>query len=422
MIPTIPTSPPGQPQRLRADQPDPESKALLRFLNLGTRRTLSHANLVYQRMTWHASARMLGQSDLSVRVSTLHIPGPGGEIDLQVYRPALKNGPLPAFLWIHGGAFMVGGLGTADAICRHLAHASDCVVIAVRYRLAPEHDLYAGREDCLAALQWVAANGHTVGIDGTRLAIGGDSAGGNLSAAVAQRYTQQGGEGLKLQVLVYPATNLRDHFPSKEENASGYLLTSDGIDAIEAILAEKNPAVDDPWISPALNPVLQGLPPVVMVSAGFDPIRDDGLAYAAQLRAAGVPVDLLHYAGQFHGFFNFNGVLRSARDALNRVGRSLKQALRGPVNGSGYAVDRTTELTLQSPSVPSAPGRDLMLLGLMLGERQENWRAVTTQRLFPLLAPVPAMNPLLYPLTAWRGALAKGFAPLRAQVTYGAEA
>ena len=216
------------------------------------------------------------------------------------------------------------------------------MVVSVRYRLAPEHDLYAGRADCLAAVEWLAREGHTLGIDGARLAVGGDSAGGNLAAAVSQRCTEQGGPALRLQVLVYPATNLSVEFPSKQENAAGSLLTSDGIDSIHDILRERDADhLADPWVSPALNPQLAGLPPALVLTAGFDPIRDDGLGYTQLLREAAVPVELLHYPGQFHGFVNFDGVLRSARDALERIGTALRAALRPAVGQPAPAVNRT---------------------------------------------------------------------------------
>lgn len=174
--------------------------------------------------------------------------------------------------------------------------------------------LYAGREDFLAALSWLAEHGASVGIDPARLAIGGESAGGNISAAVAQETLRRGGPKLSSQILVYPATNLTAEFPSKAENGHGYLLTAEFMDSLESLVQERD--LTDPWLSPAFSPDLRGLPPAVIITAGFDPIRDDGLSYAAQL--AGVPVGLLHCSGQFHGFLNFDSVIGAARDALGR--------------------------------------------------------------------------------------------------------
>lgn len=414
----------GCPQLLRADELDPESRVLLKVMNLMQRKPLNEDNLARERSAWRLVTRVLGRAETVSRVEALRIPGPAGEIELRLYRPAGRGQqvqPLPAVLWIHGGGFLLGGLATADAICRHLAHSSGAVVVAVRYRLAPEHDLYAGREDCLAALNWMALEGQSVGIDTTQLAIAGDSAGGNLAAAVAQRYHEHGGTALRLQVLVYPATNLRDDFASRVENASGYMLTSKGIEAIQALIFKEGPDLSDPWISPAFRTDLRGLPPAVMVLAGFDPIRDDGLVYAQKLREAGVPVELLHYAGQFHGFLNFNGVLRAARDALDRVGNALRQALHAPA-GQAPLTDRTIELSVRTPNGAAwggtCMGRDMMLLSLMLGERLESWRASSIRSVLPGLGAVASVSPLLYPLTAWRALLGREWAPIDARETY----
>jgi acetyl esterase len=403
----------GRPRRRRAERLDPEAKALLDIINMAPLAPIRHANLARQRKAWRLVARTMGRNDTVARVETLHIPGPGGQIELKLYRPSATSEALPAFLWIHGGGFMMGDLTTSAAICRHVAQASGAVVAAVRYRLAPEHDLYAGREDCLAALRWLAAEGGSVGVDPTRLAIGGDSAGGNLAAAVAERYRQQGGAPLRLQVLVYPAANLRDDFPSKSENAAGFMLTSAGIDAIKVVLAERQPDLSDPWISPTFIPDKRGLPPALMILAGFDPIRDDGLAYAAQLREAGVPVDLLLYSGQFHGFINFNGVSRAARDALDRMSEALRLALNAPAD-SPVAADRTRELSASSRDTLPGLGlaRETMLLGLMFGERLEAMRAAGLRRIFPGLGPLARANPLFYPVSACRAFIARELAPI----------
>jgi acetyl esterase len=261
------------------------------------------------------------------------IDGPGGQILLRIYTPEGPVGLKPAFLWCHGGGFVAGDLDSNDAICRGVARAAQAVVVAVRYRLAPEHDLYAGREDFLAALNWVAENGASIWIDTTRVAIGGDSAGGNISAAVAQENLRRGGPNLKMQVLVYRATNLLAEFPSNAENARGYFISADLLDSLRPLI-EQGKDLTDPWLSPGLSADLSRLPPALILTAGFDPIRN-GLYYAAQLRAAGIPVELLHYAGQFHGFLNFDSVIGAARDALTRIGSSLARVFRNDpaVNG-----------------------------------------------------------------------------------------
>jgi acetyl esterase len=414
----------GRPERPRAEQLDPEANALLKLLNLAVRKPIDGPSLRRHRLSWRISASALARAEAVARVETHHIPGPESGIELRLYRPALQAEPAPAFLWFHGGAFLMGGIATADTICRHLALASGAVVIAVRYRLAPEHDLYAGREDCLAAMEWIAREGGSLGIDTARLAVGGDSAGGNLAAAVAQRCAERGGPALRLQVLVYPATNLRDDFESKRENASGYMLTAEGIDAIEALLDQGKPDVADPWISPALKTQLRGLPPALILTAGFDPIRDDGLAYTGLLRKAGVPVELLHYAGQFHGFLNFDGVLRAARDALDRVGSSLRQALAPLEDAPRALVDRTLELAARSRAPLASPvlraGGSMLVASLMLGERLEGWRKTLTRSLLPDHAWTHALttSALFNPVTSYRARLAERYAAIEARETY----
>ncbi|MFC4707694.1 alpha/beta hydrolase [Paraburkholderia caffeinitolerans] len=416
----------GVPKRLRASSLDPEAEALLHLLNFMKRKPVNRLNLRQHRLAWRLSALALGRADAVARVETLSIPGPCAPIRLKLYRPSERPAAesAPAFLWFHGGGFLMGGFSTADAICRHIAAASGVMVVAARYRLAPEHDLYAGRADCMAALEWIVREGRSLGIDTTRLAVGGDSAGGNLAAAVAQRHVEQGGTALRLQVLAYPATNLLDDFASKAENASGYVLTSESIDSIRRLITQGDTDLANPWISPAFASGLRDLPPALVVTAGFDPIRDDGLAYAGRLREAGVPVELLHYAGQFHGFLNFNGVLRAARDALDRIGAALRLGLGSPAGDKAARVDCTIELSAQCRDdfawggFPA--GRNLLIAWLMLGERLEGWRWTMLRRALADIGWPMALNafPLFNPVSVCRASLGQYFAPLAASETW----
>jgi acetyl esterase len=238
------------------------------------------------------------------------IGGPAGPITLRIYSPDESAAQRPAFLWCHGGGFVVGEADSADAICRNIASLARVIVVSVRYRLAPEHDLYAGREDFLAALDWVSRNGATIGIDASRLAIGGDSAGGNIAAAVAQACARRGGPTIKLQVLAYPATNLHKDYPSKAENARGYLLTADTMDWMKSVFSVSID-LEDQWISPGIASDLRGMPPAIIVTAGFDPVRDDGLDYAAKLRAAECRSSF-PLSRTFSGFLNFDSILGPA--------------------------------------------------------------------------------------------------------------
>ncbi|WP_179404723.1 alpha/beta hydrolase [Burkholderia guangdongensis] len=411
----------GRPHNTRADRLDPEAATLLSMLNLADRGALSDKSLARHRLAWRLSALALGRADAVAQVETLTVPGPDAPLELRLYRPSASAEPAPAFLWFHGGGFLMGGIATADTLCRHIAKASGAIVVAARYRLAPEHDLYAGRADCLAALDWLVNEGHTVGIDATRIAIGGDSAGGNLAAAVAQRHTARGGPALRMQVLAYPATNLHDEFASMSENARGYMLTTERIDAILSLITREPADLTDPWISPAFSPALDGLPPALILTAGYDPIRDDGLAYVGKLRDAGVPVELLHYAGQFHGFLNFDGVLRTARDALDRIGAALRRAL---ADTPTAAVDRTVEIaacTRESVAFPTLRlGREMLIAGLMVGERLESWRAAMMRRVLPGSGWAAALagSLLLNPVTAYRAEIGQRYAAIGARETY----
>jgi acetyl esterase len=335
----------GMPQALRAQRLDRDAQALLRWFNLAPR-LYEQTSLRTQREIWRLTAFAMGQRPPVASVTTHTIDGPAGPIEMRVFSARPSDQPRPAFLWCHGGGFLVGGLDTADSICRTIARDVDCVAIAVRYRLAPEHELTAGREDFLAALEWVAKNGATLGIDTSRLAIGGDSAGGNICAAVAQGARSRG-LNLCLQVLAYPATDLEAAFPSLTENERGFLIDARMLDKIKATIDTKLDG-SDPWLSPRRSPDLSGLPPAIIISAGFDPIRDDGLDYGARLRRAGVPVQLVHYAGQFHGFLNFDSVIGAGHDALAQIGAALTAAFRGDP-----AANRTIEIA--DPTALAAP-------------------------------------------------------------------
>ena len=343
----------GMPQDMRSRRPDRATRAFLRMLNL-VQPLMAQKRIPIplkgQRQIVRLASLAYGHRPDVAEVSERTIAGPNGQIELRIFTPTRDSTPRPAFLWCHGGGFVAGGLDTAESICRQIALQADCIAIAVRYRLAPEHDLIASRQDFMAALRWVAEHGAEIGVDSTRLAIGGDSAGGNISAAVAQACLSQDGPHVSLQVLAYPATDLLHEFPSHAENAKGgYLLDEQVTGWIRNLLGEHvNEGLTDPRLSPRRNPDLRGLPPALIITAGFDPIRDDGLDYAARLRTAGVPVELLHYAGQIHGFLNFDTVIGAGGDALERVGSTLATTF-----ASKALPDRTLEIT--DPSGPRPP-------------------------------------------------------------------
>lgn len=410
---------PGMPHTLRTPQPDREARVFLRFFNVfAARRHITAYSLEDLRRVWRWMAVALGRRDPVASVTDHHVDGPAGPLQLRFFRPEGVSGPLPAFMWVHGGAFLVGGIDTSDSICRTIASVAKVTVVAVRYRLAPEHDLYAGREDVYAALNWLASHGEEWDIDTTRLAIGGDSAGGNIATAVAQHSVRHNGPKLAMQVLCYPATHVGRTFPSKEENADGFFLTSENMDWMHEVFAA-SVDLDDPWISPGMaKDELAHMPPAIIVTAGFDPLRDDGLEYVAKLRQVGVPVELLHYPGQFHGFLNFDTVLGAAREGLRRIGLSLR-------NGLHYQLimDRTIE-------VASVPGEDkpglratageMAAASVILWESLEQWTDTGIGLISPLASRVyrSFVVPWLAPGAWVRSYMSSQLEPLSTRQTY----
>ncbi|HWP66844.1 MAG TPA: alpha/beta hydrolase [Candidatus Limnocylindria bacterium] len=259
-------------------------------------------------------------------VRDLSLPGTAGTIPARLYRP-VEGGTLPLLVYFHGGGWVIGSLDTHDDVCRDLAKAAGCAVLSVAYRLAPEHRFPAAAEDCYAATRWAAANGAALGIDPARLAVGGDSAGGNLAAVTALMARDQHGPALRFQLLIYPVTCGRMDSPSIHENADGYLLTRDAMVWFWDHYAPAKADRERPYAAPLRAADLHGLPPALVITAEFDPLRDEGEAYARRLEAAGVPTTLRRYDGQIHGFFTMGALIDRARDALAEAASALRAAL-----------------------------------------------------------------------------------------------
>jgi len=242
---------------------------------------------------------------------------PGGT-PARVYRPEL-DGAAPTVVFLHGGGFVIGDLDTHDDQTRLIAAEVGAVVLSVDYRLAPEHRWPAGLDDCVAATRWALAHADELGGDAHRVAIGGDSAGGNLSAAVALELRADAGPHLAAQLLLYPATDFTEEatHPSREQNATGYLLTDDDMRWFSEQYVPEGADRKDPRLSVLHAADLSGLPPAVVATAEYDPLRDEGEAYARALEAAGVPVVLRRYDGLIHGFFGLSA-LSAAADTANR--------------------------------------------------------------------------------------------------------
>ncbi len=247
---------------------------------------------------------------------------------LRLYRGAGTGAAtlLPALVFFHGGGWVVGDLETHDPMCRHLANATGCAVVAVDYRLAPEHKFPAAVEDSFAATEWVAANGAELGIDGGRLAVGGDSAGGNLAAVVSLLARDRGAPRLRAQLLLYPALDFGMNHASHQRFAEGHLLTVATMRWFAEAYIRGPQDVDDWRASPLRARDLSGLPPAYVLTAGYDPLCDEGIAYARRLEENNVAVTSRHMPGQIHGFLLMGKIVRAAGPALDEIAAALKAA------------------------------------------------------------------------------------------------
>ena len=244
---------------------------------------------------------------------------------MRVYRPSAEES-LPALVYFHGGGWTIGDVDTHDVVCRQLAAGARCAVFSVDYRLGPEHPFPAAVEDCIAATAEVHRSAKALGIDPARLAVGGDSAGGNLAAVVALQARDAGGPPLAFQLLVYPATDQRLDTGSHRRNARGYLLEREGIQFFRRCYLPDARAYADWRASPLLAASHAGLPPALVITAGYDPLLDEGRAYAERLRGAGVDVEYREYADMVHGFLLFGGVLDTANAAVAQCCAALQRA------------------------------------------------------------------------------------------------
>jgi acetyl esterase len=275
-------------------------------------------------------------------------PTPVGAVrDLQVdglrarhYAPAEPGAPRPLLVYYHGGGFTYGDLETHDGVCRILCRHAGAHVVAIDYRLAPEHPFPAAVEDARAALRWAFANAEALGADPQRVGVGGDSAGGNLAAVVSQLAARDGGPAPVLQLLIYPATDFSRRRQSRELFGEGFLLTNSEMDWFETnYLGAERTHARDPRASPLLAEDLSGLAPAYVVTAAFDPLRDEGEEYAEALRAAGTPVTLRRFPGFIHAFIAGAGVSRNARDALVEIAGATR-AMFAAGTGAAQAANR----------------------------------------------------------------------------------
>ena len=260
-------------------------------------------------------------------VEALSIPAPHGGIPARTYVPKTlrkTDGLASCLVFFHGGGWVIGDLDSHDVVCRKLAHEGELIVIAVDYRLAPEHKFPAAVDDAIAATKWVAANAVELGIDASRLTVGGDSAGGNLAAVVSLAARDGDGPAIAGQVLIYPATDSARTRPSHREPETSILLTHSVTTWFYAQYLNGSADIDDWRASPSRAKTLAGLPPAYVLTAGADPLRDEGDEYARRLQEAGVAVTYKHHPGQFHGFFTMGKLLQQANIAVSDIAEWLK--------------------------------------------------------------------------------------------------
>lgn len=322
-------APPGAPRDpAPSARPDLPSRVMLRILEKKTNGGQMPTDLAPLRAMTNMPMSPIWLSRLplaSVRETT--IPGPAGPLAARVYTPrGVVRGTL---LYLHGGGFVHCGLDSHDGVCCRLARAAGCVVVAPSYRLAPENPFPAAPNDCLAALRWVIEHADTLGgrdaAGQPLVAVGGDSAGGNLAAVTCQSAHALGLAPLRFQLLFYPATHGIEDVPSRTTYARGYFLTAKLMEWYRDQYLDDERHHDDPAFAPALGD-LRGLAPALVVTAEFDPLHDEGLQYAALLNDVGVPARHHCYPGTIHGFVSFYPMMPKGRQALAEAGRALRQA------------------------------------------------------------------------------------------------
>jgi acetyl esterase len=260
------------------------------------------------------------------------IPGPGQDLTIRVYEPreAKPGEKLPVLLWFHGGGFVIGNLDTHDHACRALATQAECLVVAVDYRLAPECKFPAAVDDCMAALRWLALHAVEIGGDPSRIAVGGDSAGANLATVCAIVARNDGYPKLAHQLLIYPCTAPEPETPSHRKFAEGYLLTRNTITWFYKQYLRSPRESNDFRFAPLIAEDLSSLPPSLVLVAGYDPLRDEGVDYAKRLVEAGNRVTLVNYEGMIHGFLLMGGAVDAAKRALRQSADALREAFATP--------------------------------------------------------------------------------------------
>jgi acetyl esterase len=265
------------------------------------------------------------------RTEAIEVPGPAGPLPARFYVPHgfTAGAPMPLLVYYHGGGWVIGDLETHDGVCRFLAASAGVAVLSIDYRLAPEHPFPAAVEDATASFAWAAENAAALGVDPRRIAVGGDSAGGNLATVLSVLARDAGSAQPAMQLLIYPVTDSAKDTPSRLLFSDGFLLTKADMDYFEASYLPPGSDAEDPRVSVLRTPDLAGLPPAYVATAGFDPLRDEGEAYALAMRQAGVRVALRRHPGLVHSFANQTAIGRTARGAMLEAAGALRMGLAG---------------------------------------------------------------------------------------------
>jgi len=303
---------------------DPQAEELRSLFEAQGVPPLEEMSVPFARQAVMAYTALQGEPEAVGEVRDILVPAPAGELPVRVYIPEAARGSA-LIIYFHGGGWVIGNLELVDRPCRSLANVAGCVVASVEYRLSPETKFPGPVDDAYAATAWLAGHASDLGADPAKVVVCGDSAGGNLAAVVAQLAKERSGPDIALQVLIYPATAgaQAPSFPSYDENGEGYLLTKAAMDWFWRNYMPDSASGTDPRAAPLQAPNLTGLPPALVIVAGYDPLRDEGLAYAQKLEEAGVKVDISRYDGQMHGFFWLQGALDAARSAMGDIAAAV---------------------------------------------------------------------------------------------------
>ena len=304
---------------------DKQARALIeRFVREGTPPVSKLTPAEARRLTREVNRRLTSPPEAVAVVENMRMSNTSAQIPARVYIPREGEG-LPVLVYFHGGGWVLGGLDSVDSLCRSLANVADCVVVSADYRLAPEHKFPAAVEDAYSATKWTANSATNFSGDPRRIAVGGDSAGGNLAAAVSLMARDKHGPPIVFQLLIYPATNHAFDTTSYSDNAEGYWLSKDDMRWFWNHYLRDEEDGRNPYASPSRAADLSSLPPAFVITAEFDPLRDEGEAYAARLRECGVPVKAARYDGMIHDFVNI-AELRQSRVAVGEAAAELRKA------------------------------------------------------------------------------------------------